>query len=90
MTDSCPALAATVGEVGMPMSGQQRAQVWRAAIAALVAIVGTLVALFATDTIGGDRNECSNQAVCGHDNDTNFGNPSDPTDDRTDNQEPNR
>ncbi|MFD3481357.1 hypothetical protein [Streptomyces sp. NPDC058695] len=74
----------------MPMSGQQRTQVWRAAIAALVAIVGTLVALFATDTIGGDRNECSHQAVCGHDNDTNYGNPSDPTDDQTDSQEPNR
>ncbi|MFD0119600.1 hypothetical protein ACFVZL_34820 [Streptomyces sp. NPDC058320] len=74
----------------MPMSGQQRTQVWRAAIAALVAIVGTLVALFATDTIGGDRNECSNQAVCGHDNDTNFGNSSGPTGDRTDSQEPNR
>ncbi|WP_432159083.1 MULTISPECIES: hypothetical protein [unclassified Streptomyces] len=74
----------------MPMSGLQRTQVWRAAIAAIVAIVGTLVALFATDTIGGDRNECSNQAVCGHGNDTNFGNPPDPTTDRTASQESNR
>lgn len=58
----------------MPMSGKQRTLVWRAAIAAIVAIVGTLVALYATDTIGGDRNDCSNQSVCGHDNNTNFGN----------------
>ncbi|WP_330460634.1 hypothetical protein OIB37_29395 [Streptomyces sp. NBC_00820] len=35
-----------------------------------MAIVGVL---FATDTIGGDRNECSNQAVCGHDNTTTIG-----------------
>ncbi|MGW1886895.1 hypothetical protein [Streptomyces sp. NPDC001970] len=61
------------------MSGHQRTRVWLAALAALVAIAGTLVTLFATDTIGGDRNECSNQTVCGHDNNTNFGNGPDPT-----------
>ncbi|MFR9795101.1 hypothetical protein ACL02U_04215 [Streptomyces sp. MS06] len=58
------------------MSGQQRTRVWLAAIAAAVTIAGTLVALFATDTIGGDRNECSQQSVCGHDNNTDFGDSS--------------
>ncbi|MFC7910456.1 hypothetical protein [Streptomyces nigra] len=67
----------------MPMSGQQRTRVWLAVIGAAVALVGTLVTLFATDTIGGDRNECSNQAVCGHDNDTNFGNAPDPSTEET-------
>jgi len=63
----------------MSMSGQQRTRVWLAIIGALVAIAGTLVTLFATDTIGGDRNECSNHAVCGHDNDTDFGGAPEPS-----------
>lgn len=81
---------AAEGEVDMPMSGQQRTRVWLAVIAAIVAIAGTLVTLFATDTIGGDRNECSNQAVCGHDNDTNFGNAPGSTGEHATSQESNR
>lgn len=54
----------------MPLSGTQKTRLWLAGGSSLVAIVGVL---FATDTIGGDRNECSNQAVCGHDNTTTIG-----------------
>ncbi|MFE0630935.1 hypothetical protein ACFW3D_28745 [Streptomyces sp. NPDC058864] len=61
------------------MNGHQRTRVWLAAVAAVVALAGTLVTLFATDTIGGDRNECRDQSVCGHGNTTNFGVSTAPT-----------
>ncbi|MET7285462.1 hypothetical protein [Streptomyces sp. NPDC005573] len=54
----------------MPLSGTQKTRLWLAGASSLVAVVGLL---FATDTIGGDRNECSNHAVCGHDNNTTIG-----------------
>ncbi|MFD0375412.1 hypothetical protein [Streptomyces sp. NPDC127112] len=55
------------------MNSGDRRRVWLAALATLAAIAGTLATLWATDTIGGDKNECRNHAVCGRDNQTNFG-----------------
>ncbi|MFI0238059.1 hypothetical protein [Streptomyces sp. NPDC016845] len=55
------------------MTDRHRLRVWLALIGAGVAISGTLAGLFATDTIGGDQNRCSNRSVCGHGNTTDFG-----------------
>ncbi|MFI5999516.1 hypothetical protein ACIA98_03725 [Streptomyces sp. NPDC051366] len=57
----------------MTMNSGDRRRVWLAALATLTAIAGVVATLWATDTIGGDRNECRNHAVCGRDNQTNFG-----------------
>ncbi|MFE5805357.1 hypothetical protein OG444_33640 [Streptomyces sp. NBC_01232] len=57
----------------MTMNSADRRRVWLAAMATLAAIAGVLATLWATETIGGDRNECRNGAVCGRDNQTNFG-----------------
>lgn len=54
------------------MNSADRRRVWLAALAVLVAVAGVLGTLWATDTIGGDKNECRNHAVCGHDNQTIF------------------
>ncbi|MFG2616498.1 hypothetical protein ACGFXC_02670 [Streptomyces sp. NPDC048507] len=57
----------------MAMNSADRRRVWLAALATLATLAGVLATLWATDTIGGDRNECRNQSVCGHDNRTDFG-----------------
>ncbi|MEV6583270.1 hypothetical protein AB0M92_34505 [Streptomyces sp. NPDC051582] len=55
------------------MNTADRRRVWLAALATLATIAGVLATLWATDTIGGDKNECRNHAVCGRENQTNFG-----------------
>ncbi|MFD9411012.1 hypothetical protein ACFWBN_28860 [Streptomyces sp. NPDC059989] len=60
----------------MTMNSADRRRVWLAALATLTAIAGVLATLWATDTIGGDKNECRNHAVCGRDNRINSDNGS--------------
>ncbi|MFE2524781.1 hypothetical protein ACFXEL_11145 [Streptomyces sp. NPDC059382] len=57
----------------MTMNSGDRRRVWLAALATLAAIAGVLTTLWATDTIGGDKNECRNLSVCGRNNQTNYG-----------------
>ncbi|MFE9253637.1 hypothetical protein [Streptomyces sp. NPDC006879] len=56
----------------MVMSSGDRRRVWLAGLATLTAIAGVLATLWATETIGGDRNECRDHSVCGHHNRTDF------------------
>jgi hypothetical protein len=64
----------------MAMSGTQRTRVLLAAIAAVVAIVG---AVWASQSIGGDHNECTGQTVCGQNNHHNNVNSTDGAEEET-------